>query len=184
MRKLMTIGLMLLIATLTFAGDGMNDFKTPLGSSFTPASTDRIHLADISAIATTENGKSYVTWSWLIDYLSDEYTVCGNATVDTNTIVADASAATQTISLEAGDLLCQVGIYINAAWDASDFIEFNNADSNATTLDTLNFGTGTGWHSNLWYFYAPQDTVIYINLGDTVTVASTTNAKLKWTICR
>lgn len=170
-----------------------NLFQNSNLGSITPESYDRVLYFDNSGSRSANTKVGYLTWSNFIagvvadDALETAYLQTGRITVDTNTVVADAAAATDYITLLAGDLLYVDGAYIEAGWAAGDFVEFNNADSNATTLDTLNIGAGTlsaSFHTNDWYFYATQDCTIYINLGDTVSVADGVEAIIIYTINR
>ena len=168
-----------------------NLFQNRNLGSITPESYDRVLYFDNSGSRSANTKVGYLTWSNFIagvdDALKTAYLQTGRITVDTNTVVADAAAATDYIALSSGDLLHVLGAYIEAGWDGTDFVEFNNADSNATTLDTLNIGSGTlsaTFHTNDWYFYATQDCTIYINLGDTVSVADGVEAIIIYTINR
>jgi len=168
-----------------------NLFQNRNLGSITPESYDRVLYFDNSGSRSANTKVGYLTWSNFIagvdDALKTAYLQTGRITVDTNTVVADAAAATDYISLSSGDLLHVLGAYIEAGWADGDFVEFNNADSNATTLDTLNIGPGTlsaTFHTNDWYFYATQDCTIYINLGDTVSVADGVEAIIIYTINR
>lgn len=182
MKKLFGFLLAVAIATTAFGQLRLeNMFRDYLGA-ITPSSYDRVLYFDASGSRASNTMVGYVLWSDIVSGLGNDLLMTGRATVDTNTVVANASAATQSISLLSGDLFTLVGLYGESGWDNSDFIELNNADSNATTLDTINILSG--WRSHNWQFFCTQDTVIYLNLGDTVTVASGVEAYLIWTINR
>ena len=185
MKKLAIFGMCLLLAVTAF-GQFENSYQNDLGA-ITLANGDRLLIYDESGSVSGGTKMGYINYTDLLTNLNGILLMTGRATVDTNTVVADAAAATQSISLTSGDLLEVEGIYVEAGWHSSDFIEFNHADSNATTLDPVNIGavsnSGTFDEVN-FYFYATQDTVIYINLGDTVSVASTVDAFIIYTINR
>ena len=166
MKKLIVL---LMVASLVFAGGWNNIFNGTAATSATVNSTFRYPAWD----ETNEN-RMYVTQA-VLDAVYFE-----TETIDTNTVVADASAATLSVSAKAGEVIRFLGLYPGGTWDAGDYIEINTADSNATTIDTLHLGVANGWHTGGGFdFYCTQDTTLYINLGDTVSVASTVSAKLK-----
>ena len=191
MKKLIGILLALALGASAFGQLRLeNLFQNKNLGTITPESYDRVLYFDNSGSRSANAKVGYLTWANFIagvvadDALKTAYLQTGRITVDTNTVVADAAAATDYITLLAGDLLYVDGAYIEAGWDGTDFVEFNNADSNATTLDTLNIGVSVGFHTNGWYFYATQDCTIYINLGDTVSVADGVEAIIIYTINR
>ena len=177
MKKLIAILMIAFMAVFAMAGDGVNDFKNPLGSSFVPASTDRIHFLDVSEFGTTGAlGKEYVTWLWFTAQFS------GSVEVDSLTIVADASAAVLKVTIPPKKLLTFVGLYPGGTWDTTDFLEFNDADSNATTIDTMNLSISAWKTEGAFTIYNDKavDSLIYINQGDTTSTTAT--AYVKYTI--
>ena len=171
MKKLIAILMLTLLSVFAFAGDGINDFKTSVGSSYVPAELDRIHVLDVSTIGTAK-GQEYVTLDNLL-YLTVD--------VDSNMVVADVSAATQSISFLSGQLFQVIGLYQDGTWSSGDYIEFNSADSNGTTIDTVTVGglSAAGFRLSTFNLFATQDTTLYLNMKDTV---SGTAAYLKYTI--
>lgn len=178
--------LMALLMAVSAFGQFNNIFRKDLGT-LTFATDDKIAVYDASGSISGGLRTGSVTWTNFLAGLAVSqkalYTQDFVLTVDTNSVVANASASTQSISLLTGELLNVIGLYPGGVWSTEDFIEFNNADSNATTLDTMNITTNNKWISEgAFEFYATQDCTIYINLGDTVTVASTVKCKVKYTI--
>ena len=178
MKKLIAILMTLMLVGFAFGAGGWHNIFN--GDALTKSGVD--DYLRFPCWDETNGNRVYVTPVVLKAYLNDYYTESGTVTVDTNTVVADASPATQTISLSAGELLQVIGLYPGGTWDSGDFIEFNNADSNATTLDTMHLGISAWKTEGAFDFYATQDTVIYINLGDSVSVAPTVSAKVKYEI--
>lgn len=167
MKKLILIVLAVLMVGSAFAG--FNDFKEALGS-ITPASTDRIHYLDVSAIGNSDKGEGYVTWSWLRGELDEVYGKI--VSLDTASVKEADKAddnSTYSISILSTQFLLLDWLFVESGFDASEYIEISNADSNGTALDTLNLLT-SGRRTNTYFFNPTQDTTLYIVWKDTCNV--------------
>lgn len=164
MKKLIAI-IMVLMTVVAFAG--VNDFKNALGS-ITPASTDRLHYQDVSAMSTSTKGEGYVTWSWLTGEI---YETCGKiVSLDTAVVLAEASGSgTYSITILSTQFLLLDWLAVESGSDTSDYFALATADSNGTDLDTLNLIT-SGRRTNTYFFNPTQDTTLYIVRGDTMSV--------------